>query len=130
MSNITLYSAVSLNHKIARADGSVAWLEEIDHMEGEDYGYGQFYESVDTTIMGHNTFRQLIGWGVDWPYPDKQNHVLTRKANPEPHPEVEFVTHDHLKSLEEIKRRSRLGTWLIGGGQANAVDQPEQEDHP
>ena len=60
MSTITLYSACSLNHKIAREDGSVSWLDDIDHPEGEDYGYHDFYASIDTTIMGYSTFQQLL----------------------------------------------------------------------
>ena len=69
---------MSLNGKIARPDGSVDWLDSIPNPEKIDYGYGQFIESIDTTLMGNKTYNQLIGWGIDFPYPDKQNFVFSQ----------------------------------------------------
>ncbi len=116
MSTIALYSAYSLNHKIARADGSVAWLDEIDHPEGEDYGYHDFYASIGTIIMGYSTFQQLLNWGIDWPYPDKKNYVITQKQEPVAHDMVEFVNSNPIACIQAIKRQSEAGIWLIGGG--------------
>ena len=40
---------------IAREDGSIDWFEET---EGEgDIGYGDFYNSIDTVIMGNKTYQ-------------------------------------------------------------------------
>lgn len=118
---VILYSAASLNSKIADREGSVAWLEAIPHIEGEDYGYQKFYDGIDTTIMGFSTYAQLKSWDIPFPYPDKKNFVITRKANPEPDTNVEFVTKDHLAFLTELKAARGGDIWLVGGGALNQM---------
>ncbi len=55
MRKILLYTAASLDGFIARADESLDWLDNFPHIEGEDYGYQAFYDSIDTTLMGNAT---------------------------------------------------------------------------
>ncbi|PLX03162.1 MAG: dihydrofolate reductase, partial [Marinilabiliales bacterium] len=59
---------MSLNGKIAKKDGSVGWLDNIPNPEKSDFGYKEFYDSVDTTIQGNSTYKQIISWGIDFPY--------------------------------------------------------------
>ena len=59
MRKIRLYIATSLNGKIARSDGSVDWLDAVPNPDKTDYGYTDFLESVDTTIMGNRTTASL-----------------------------------------------------------------------
>ena len=68
----TVYIATSLDGFIARADGSLDWLPGADGSgsgsgDGEDYGYAAFMESIDTLVMGRNTYETVLGFG-DWPY--------------------------------------------------------------
>ena len=56
------------------------WLESIPNPDKSDYGYSEFYNSIDTTIQGFNTYDQIIKWGIEFPYADKKNYVLTRKT--------------------------------------------------
>lgn len=49
MRKVILYIAASLNGKIARADGSVAWLNDFSSPENSDCGYSNFYQSVETS---------------------------------------------------------------------------------
>lgn len=79
MRKIKLYIASSINGKTAKIDGSVDWLEEIPKPEKADYGYAKFYESIDTTIQGSNTYQQIMNWGIGFPYKGKKNYVITRK---------------------------------------------------
>jgi len=76
---IKLYIATSLNGKIASSDGNVDWLESIPNPEKTDYGYKAFYDSIDTTIQGYNTYNQILNWDIDFPYKGKKNYVLTKK---------------------------------------------------
>ena len=57
MRKIKLYIAMSLNGKIAEKDGSVDWLYVKEGDEKPDYGYSKFYNSIDTTIQGSNTYK-------------------------------------------------------------------------
>ena len=72
----TVYIATSLDGFIARADGGLDWLPGAETSaepdtegsgDGEDYGYAAFMESIDTLVMGRNTYEMVLGFG-DWPY--------------------------------------------------------------
>ena len=121
MRKIRLYIAMSLNGKIARPDGSVDWLEAIPNPDKTDYGYAAFYEEIDTTIQGYNTYQQLLSWGIPFPYSGKTNYVLTRKKDVENTEEVIFVKEDPIKFIQEIKQQEGKDIWLIGGGEINTL---------
>lgn len=121
MRKIILYIAASLNGKIARKDGSVDWLESIPNPNNDDYGYSQFYQSIDTTIQGYATYKQVIDWEIKFPYAEKKNYVLTTKQNLNNTEYVEFISKNPLRFLKELKERKGLDIWLIGGGKANTL---------
>ena len=54
MRKVNLYIAASLDGFIATKEGKVDWLLDPDQGDdqGRDYGYHQFYDSIDTTLMG------------------------------------------------------------------------------
>lgn len=121
MRKLILYIASSLNGKIARPDGAVDWLDAIPNPEKCDYGYYNFYSSIDTTIQGYKTYEQVINWGVDFPYAGKKNYVLTRKKGLANTEHVEFVTEGHVEFVEKLKQQKGGGIWLVGGGQVNTL---------
>lgn len=47
---VVLYIATSLDGFIAKEDDDLQWLTDTE-CEG-DAGYAEFYQSIDTTIMG------------------------------------------------------------------------------
>ncbi len=121
MKKIILYSAASLNGKIARSNGNVDWLESIPNPENSDYGYFDFYKTIDTTIQGFNTYQQIIDWGIEFPYKEKKNYVLTRKQGLNDTEHVQFVSANHIKFIRELKQQAGKDIWLIGGGQVNTL---------
>jgi len=121
MRKIKLYIAASLNGKIADADGNVGWLESIPNPEKTDHGYTEFYGSIDTTIQGYSTYNQIISWGIEFPYGDKKNYVLTRKQGLENTEYVEFISEKHIPFIEHLKEQKGKNIWLIGGGQINTM---------
>lgn len=48
MRKIKLYTAISLNGKIAKSDGSVDWLHKIPNPDKTDHGYAEFYKSIES----------------------------------------------------------------------------------
>ncbi len=121
MRKIKLYIATSLNGKIARKDGSVDWLESIPNPEKNDYGYSKFYESIDDVIMGNNTYKQLISWGIDFPYADKDNFVFTTNEELKNNKDVEFVSTNHIEFIKKLKKQKGKDIWLVGGGKINTL---------
>jgi dihydrofolate reductase len=118
---IKLYIASSLNSRIASTDGGVEWLESIPTPEKQDYGYAEFYNSIDTTIMGYNTYAQITSWDIPFPYPDKKNYVLSNRKDLENNEHVEFVRDDQIKFIKALKETEGNDIWLIGGGQINTL---------
>ncbi|PLX13742.1 MAG: dihydrofolate reductase [Marinilabiliales bacterium] len=121
MRKTKLYIAMSLNGKIAKKDGSVDWLENIPNPDKSDYGYKDFYDSIDTTIQGNSTYQQIIGWGIDFPYPDKQNYVFTTNSKLINTKYVEFISENHIDFLKHLKNKKGKDIWIIGGGKLNTM---------
>ncbi len=69
--------AVSLDGFIARPDGGLDFLERFE-TSGEDYGYPDFFASVDTILVGRGTYDVVLGF-PEWPYRGKRVVVLTHR---------------------------------------------------
>jgi dihydrofolate reductase len=73
----SVFIATSLDGFVARKDGSLDWLPGSDGApSAEDTGYEDFYASVDTLVMGRNTYDLVQSFG-EWPYPGKRVVVLS-----------------------------------------------------
>ncbi|MFB6320752.1 dihydrofolate reductase family protein [Saccharicrinis sp. FJH54] len=121
MRKLVLYIACSLNGKIARMDGSVDWLENLPNPDANDYGYAEFMDSVETTVMGNKTYQQISGWDMEFPYKDKINYVLTRNVEKEEDAYVKFISDDPVAFIRMLKSGKGKNIWLIGGGQVNTL---------
>jgi len=111
--SISLYIAHTLDGYIARADGAIDWLTQIDENDN-DYGYAQFYESIDALIMGSTTFEMIQSLGP-WPYVDKPTFVFTRRTIRTSVENVYFVSGDPqpVLSVPQFSCFNRI--WLVGG---------------
>ncbi|MDH5796123.1 MAG: dihydrofolate reductase family protein [Anaplasmataceae bacterium] len=76
---ISAYIAVSLDGFIARDDHSIDWLPKPDLNSNEDYGFDDFFSSVDALVMGRNTYEIVVNSGYQWPYKEKKVFVLTNR---------------------------------------------------
>jgi dihydrofolate reductase len=66
---VSSFIATSVDGFIARADGSLDWLDDSQALlpEGEDCGYLEFMASIDGLVMGRHTFEQVVTF-AEWPY--------------------------------------------------------------
>jgi dihydrofolate reductase len=85
----SVFIATSLDGFIARTDGSIDWLEAVQ-VEGEDYGYADFFAAVDVVVMGKNTWQTVLGFD-EWPYVGKRVIVLSHTPEEPTHDEVFFA---------------------------------------
>tara|TARA_Y100001972_G_C7665965_1_gene336719 strand:- start:4698 stop:5225 length:528 start_codon:yes stop_codon:yes gene_type:complete len=121
MRKLVLYIATSIDGYIARPNGKVDWLEYPDFMiEGEDFGYKKFIDTIDTTIMGGDTYKEVLGFGIPWPYGDKKNYVFTRSNYPAMET-VTFVGENIGQFVKDLKAQPGKDIWLIGGGKINSI---------
>lgn len=125
MSKIILYIAMSLDGFIATKDGGVEWLDPFNDT-GDDYGFNDLISSIDINIQGANTYRQVLGFDVDYPYKSKTFVVANQELSVPAGADVEFHSGDLSKLVIKAKKEAKKDIWLIGG--ANLVQQFIKED--
>lgn len=122
MGKTVLYIATSLDGKIARKNGSLDWLFAWPNPNQLDYGYGQFLSTIGNIVMGKNTYNEIIGFGVDWPYTGMNTYVVTTdKDFILSSPDTFIVSGNLTAFVNELKQKSEKDVWLVGGGQLIAV---------
>ena len=119
MAKCVLYIAVSLDGFIARPDGNLDWLTSIPApTTGADYGYSDLLSRIGTIFMGRKTYEEIIGFGVDWPYPGKDSFVVTSNQNFKiQSPDTAPFTNNLNAFVTDLKKQSEKDLWLLGGGQ-------------
>ncbi|MFK0525230.1 dihydrofolate reductase family protein [Paenibacillus sp. 7516] len=116
MSNkVVLYIAMSLDGYIARKDGSVDWLFDVEG-DGGDNGYAAFYQTIGTVVMGRTTYEDVLKLSEDFPYADRPTYVLSRSEQP-PAPHVQFTTEPVESLIPRLQQASDADLWIVGGGQ-------------
>jgi dihydrofolate reductase len=122
MRNLILYIATSIDGFIARSDGRVDWLESVPNPNQLDYGYAALYESVDTTLMGNETYKTILAFSSDqFPYADKTNYVFSRQPDVTDTQYVRYVTDEAVTFVTSLKQQAGKDIWLVGGAQLNAT---------
>ncbi len=117
MTKVVLYIATSKDGYIADENGSVDWLPQtLEETGGQDYGYQEFYDSVDVLAIGRKTYEQVLGFG-DWPYAGKLSYVFTHKPMESPNKEIEFVSGDIQQFIRELENRRLKKLWIVGGAE-------------
>jgi dihydrofolate reductase len=119
MANVILYIATSLDSYIARKDGRVDWLSMVETSD-TDYGYADFYQSVDALVMGSRTYEQALGFG-DWPYPGKPSYVFTTRNLTSERKDVIFTSAKPDTVIREMDAQGFTRIWLVGGAELTAV---------
>ena len=119
MVRVTYYVAASLDGFIAKPDGAVDWLS-IVQVNGEDYGYADFFRSVDGLLMGRATFDKARESG-DWPYGTRPCWVWTRGALESKPGSVIETAASPSTVIETAQGQGLKHLWLVGGAQLAAV---------
>ena len=117
MNSIKLYIASTIDGFIAREDGSLDWLEELPNPNQIDYGYSDFYATIDKVVIGRKTYEEVLGFGVDWPYEDCTTYMVTSKEDYQPKTNnTEVINKVDQDTINRIKSAGEKDVWVIGGG--------------
>ncbi|QCR33078.1 dihydrofolate reductase family protein [Lysinibacillus sp. SGAir0095] len=112
---LVVFIATTLDGYIATKEDSLEWLFKV---EGDgDNGYSEFYETVDTVVMGKRTYDWLMEQDLEeFPYKNKECYVFTRSTlkNTE---DVIFVNEDVTKFAEKRMNQDGKSIWIVGGGE-------------
>jgi dihydrofolate reductase len=90
----SVFCATSLDGFIARKSGAFDFLPPPVSDTGEDHGFDAFMATVDTVVLGRNTFEVVLGMGDAWFYPKP----------------VLVLTHRPLELPERLRDKVEIGT--------------------
>lgn len=137
MRKITFGGAVSLDHYLARADGSVDWIMWSDEAGAV---MGEYWAKIDTILMGRKTYEVALrsgqassddGGGI-------RTYVFSRtmKATAA-NSGVEFVADNAVEFVRKLKNAPGKEICLMGGGElakplfeAGLIDEVGLNIHP
>ena len=112
---IILYIAASLDGYIATKNDSLEWLFNT---KGEgDNGYSEFYETIDTVILGRRTYEWIMDReGDNFPYKGRQCYVFSRTIHRKDK-NVTFVSGNIADFASKLRERDGKNIWIVGGGE-------------
>jgi dihydrofolate reductase len=106
----SVFIATSLDGFIARKNGDLDWLPGSDGVAGdEDYGFHEFFASIDTLVMGRKTYELALTF-KEWPYRGKNVIVLSSGFPREPKSLNEGVMGTSSSPTELIQRLASSGS--------------------
>ena len=112
MRTITLFIASSLDNFIAREDGAIDWL-----FTDGDFGYKQFYDSIDTVFMGRKTYDTAVRLGEH--FENKICYVFSRTKQKSTG-NIHFRD-DPVSVAKRLVHEQGKGIFLEGGGEIISV---------
>jgi len=113
---IIVYIATSADGYIARADGSVDWLDRP--RTAGDYGMKNFFKSIDTILFGRKTYDQSLKFdkkSVESNLSKTKNYVFTSKP-PKSKLNVAFVNEPVKDFASRLRATPGKNIWMMGGG--------------
>lgn len=112
---VILYIASSLDSYIAKPNDDLSFLSIVEK-EGENYGYDQFIQSVDTVIIGRKTYDWVMKHVPEFVHKDKDSFVITRTTKPS-EGKIQFYTGDLKELVIRLKQKEGKNIFVDGGAE-------------
>ncbi|MCI8421952.1 MAG: dihydrofolate reductase [Lawsonibacter sp.] len=116
MRNTALFIAMSLDGYLADAQGGVSWLQGQDAGEEAPDFYSAFFHTVDTVVMGWNTYHQVVTElsPEQWPYTGLKTWVITHRDLPSTE-EIHFTAESPCALVQRLRVETGKAIWICGG---------------
>lgn len=113
---IILYIATSIDGFIADKNGGIDWLGTGAIEETVDTSYEDFYQQVDTVILGRKTYDQVTtSLAPDsYPYADSTSYVLTSQLR-ENKENIIFTDQSVVDLVNKLKSEPGKDVFIVGG---------------
>jgi dihydrofolate reductase len=108
----SVFIATSLDGFIAKPDGTFDFLSVVEQ-PGEDYGFAEFFATVDALVIGRNTYETALAF-PEWPYAGKRCIVLTHRETPSVHGE-QFFAGQAAALVEQLALSGAQRLYVDGG---------------
>ncbi|MDG3582838.1 dihydrofolate reductase family protein [Galbibacter pacificus] len=117
MRKISLFIATSLDGYIAKPNDDLNFLKLVEK-EGEDYGYTQFTDTIDTLIVGRKTYDYVLKEIGPSHYDNGQRdvYVITRTQKPKAG-RTTFYTGSLTDLVQQLKAENGKGIYCDGGAE-------------
>ena len=110
---VILYIASSLDGYIAKPNDDLSFLSRVQQ-EGQDYGYAEFIDNVDTVILGRKTYDWVMKQVKEFPHAQLDSYIITRTPRQDIG-NIKFYT-GNLKELVLRLKHERGKNIFIDGG--------------
>jgi len=117
MRKIALFIATSLDGYIAKPNDDLSFLKLVEK-EGEDYGYAEFTDTIDTLIVGRRTYDYVLREIGPSHYDNGQRdvYVITRTERPQVG-RTFFHTGDVAELAKRLKSEEGKNIYCDGGAE-------------
>ncbi|GGH27918.1 dihydrofolate reductase [Sphingobacterium alkalisoli] len=117
MRKISLFIATSLDGYIAKPNDDLGFLKIVEK-EGEDYGYAEFTDTVDTLIIGRRTYDYVLKEIGSSHYDNGQRdvYVITRTERPSVG-RTTFYTGNLTDLVDRLKSENGKNIYCDGGAE-------------
>jgi dihydrofolate reductase len=116
---LIVYISCSFDGFIAKPNDDLSFLELVQK-DGEDYGYSDFIETIDTVIIGRKTYDWVMSHVDKFPNSHKETYVIT-KLKKENNGKIVFYN-DSLTQLV-LKLKKEMGKHIFCDGGAQIVNE-------
>jgi dihydrofolate reductase len=110
-----LYIAASLDGFIAKPNDDLSFLSLVEQV-GEDYGYTDFLNTVDTIIIGRKTYDWVVNQVGYFPEAHLETYVITRIKRPDTG-NIKFYSGDLKELMHKLKLNSGKNIFIDGGAE-------------
>jgi len=117
MRTLSIYIATSLDGYIAKPNDDLGFLKLVEK-EGEDYGYSEFTETIDTIILGRKTYDWVLKEIGTSHYDngDRNVYVISRTERTAIG-KTTFYTGDLTALVEKLKAENGKNIYCDGGAE-------------
>lgn len=117
MRKISLFIATSLDGYIAKPNDDLSFLKLVEK-EGEDYGYAEFTNTIDTLIIGRRTYDYVLKEIGPSHYDNGQRdvYVITKTERPQVGRTI-FYTGNITELVKRLKSEKGKNIYCDGGAE-------------
>lgn len=117
MRKLLIFIAASVDGYIAKPNDDLGFLKLVEK-EGEDYGYAEFTDTIDTLIIGRRTYDYVLKEIGSSHYDDGQRdiYVLTRTDRPKTG-RTNFYTGNIANLVKRLKSEQGKNIYCDGGAE-------------
>ena len=117
MRKLSLFIATSLDGYIAKPNDDLSFLKLVEK-KGEDYGYKEFTETIDTLIIGRRTYDYVVKeiGASHYDNGERNVYVITRTERPNSG-RITFYTGNLTELVQQLKSENGKNIYCDGGAE-------------